>query len=59
MKIILANWKMNGSLESVEEYCDAINFADFNDSKVILALPDIFLQFASTIINKTKIRINF
>ncbi len=52
-KLIIANWKMNGSVEQIER--DVSIYAKCiytNNPSVILALPNIYLYIASQIKNK-------
>ena len=52
-KLIIANWKMNGSIEQIERdlsiYAKSIYT---NNSSVVLALPNVYLYIASQIKNK-------
>ena len=54
MKMIIANWKMNGTLEAVSEFRRAINDSPENLNELVLAFPDMFLQYASQIVDRQK-----
>lgn len=47
-KMIVANWKMNGSFDLLESFLESINDEDF-----ILALPNVFLGYANKKNDKT------
>lgn len=45
MKIVAANWKMNGSLESTKKYFEYLSSKKINhDKRLIFCIPYIFLQ---------------
>lgn len=55
MKIIAANWKMNGTLDFFRQYFDFFvsnNLEQFKDRKIIFSIPYVFLQEAVTIVEK-------
>ena len=54
MKMIIANWKMNGTLDAVADFCRAINNNIGHTNELALAFPDTFLQYASKLIDKSK-----
>jgi triosephosphate isomerase len=54
MKMIIANWKMNGTLDAVSDFCRAINSNLEHTNELVLAFPDTFLQYASQLIDKSK-----
>lgn len=59
MKYFIANWKMNGSQESLELYCKHILDNDkFDSSKFILSVPAILTSTAYHILNKTDISLS-
>ena len=52
MKLIVSNWKMNGTLEQIDEYFETL-FSNFQSSqnRIIFSLPYVFLHH---VVKKTK-----
>lgn len=58
MKHFIANWKMNGSIEALETYCQHLaNTKDFLNDSIILALPALYIPKAHQCLKNTPIAI--
>jgi len=42
-KVVICNWKMNGSFSFLGQYVNVVNNADFGDVKVVIAPPSIYI----------------
>ena len=53
MKFLIANWKQNGNLKEVAEFCRALNQSDSIDSnEIILSFPFCLFEFGTISNNK-------
>lgn len=58
MKYFIANWKMNGSAESLTNYCEQlISKEHLMPESVILALPALYIPLAQKMLHDTPIAI--
>ena len=59
MKYFIANWKMNGSRATLEDYCAKLlaNTPESSQAHTILALPAILIPTAQKILKSSKIQL--
>lgn len=55
-KLVIGNWKMNGSLWSIKQLCSHLNqIGKLDNVEVIVCVPSIYLDFVSKSINSISI----
>jgi triosephosphate isomerase len=58
MKFLIANWKQNGNLKEVAEFCRALNQSDSIDTnEIILSFPFVYLSLAQSLITNESIKL--